>query len=547
MRFPFIALLLSACATTSPQQLVDQYVDGTFAEAPELARAAGLHDGFDGKVSAVGAEADAQRLSRAKAHVAAVDALDLATISDPLRLDLELTRLHARRTIFAIEKLALTRNILGYAGLFDGSSYLNRDYAPLPQRVGFLLDHLQAAADQTDAVIVLLKPKHVRTHLQTAQKMLGGMLEYFEGDMKTLAQPALSDPALLARWEKVVPEAQNAVKKLLAWVDAALPQATEDFALGEATFLEMLAANEGLVITLPELKQLAVSNHASNYEAYVATAKRIDATKTVQEVAAMVQAERIAKDQVIPVARQQLDDLLAFIEAQKIITIGSDDRAEVRETPPFMRWNSAFLDMAGPFERAKGSFYYLSPPDPSWPQDMQDAYLPYAGDLLATSIHEVYPGHFVHGLHLRRAKTRVQQLFDSYAFTEGWAHYTEEMMLEAGFAAGDDRAKLGQLTNALLRNCRFLAAIGMHVEGMTVEQAKQLFEEKCFIDPGNALQQAYRGTFDPGYLSYTLGKLQILELRKKYWAKHNTQSWQAFHDWLLSFGAAPVALVEQRL
>jgi hypothetical protein len=278
----------------------------------------------------------------------------------------------------------------------------------------------------------------------------------------------------------------------------------------------------------------------------VATAQRIDPKKTVQEVAAMVAAERLPADQVLPTARQQLVELLAFIDANPIITIGSTDRATVVESPPFMRWNSAFLDSAGPFEKAAGSFYYISPPDPTWPKEVQESYLPYAADLLATSIHEVYPGHFVQGLQVRRAKSRAQKMLDSYAFVEGWAHYTEQMMLDAGFGGGDPRVKLGQLSNALLRNCRFLAAIGLHTGGMTVEQADRLFQDKCFIDPGNAIQQAYRGTFDPGYFSYTLGKLQILGLRERYFQKHG-QDLRAFHDWLLSYGSSPVALIGDRL
>ena len=212
-----------------------------------------------------------------------------------------------------------------------------------------------------------------------------------------------------------------------------------------------------------------------------------------------------------------------------------------------MRWNSAFLDMAGPFEKAEGSFYYISPPDPSWPPAMQEAYIPYEGDLLATSIHEVYPGHFTQLLQYRRADSKVQKIFDSYAFVEGWAHYSEQMMLDEGFGKEAPRLRLGQLANALLRNCRFLAAIGMHTKGMTVEEADTLFQKKCFIDPGNAIQQAYRGTFDPGFLSYTLGKLQILELRDEFFAKRGTKSLKAFHDWLLSYGGSPVQLIARRL
>ena len=262
----------------------------------------------------------------------------------------------------------------------------------------------------------------------------------------------------------------------------------------------------------------------------------------------MVAAERLPDgDAVMAAARRQLTETRAFVEARALMTISADARVEVAVTPPFMRWNSAFLDSAGPFEEAPGSYYYITPPDPSWPKEVQDGYLFYEGDLLATTIHEVYPGHFVQGQQVRRAASRAQKLMDSYAFAEGWAHYVEQLMFDVGYGQGDPRLLLGQLANALLRNCRFLAALGMHTGKMTVAQADELFRTQCFVDPGNAKQQAYRGTFDPGYLSYTLGKLQILELRAKWQAKHGGEALGPFHDWLLSFGSSPVALIGQRL
>jgi hypothetical protein len=302
-----------------------------------------------------------------------------------------------------------------------------------------------------------------------------------------------------------------------------------------------------LKTSIAELEQMAKSDYQRNFDKFVATAKKIDPKVSVQKVAEKVASERLTREQVIPTARKQLDDLLNFIVSRQIVTIGSEDRATVEITPPFMRWNSAFLDMAGPFEKAAGSFYYISPPDPSWPAEMQESYLPYEGDLLSTSTHEVYPGHFVQGLHQRRSPTLAQKMLESYAFVEGWAHYAEEMMFEAGYGKGDARLELGQLSNALLRNCRFIAAIGLHTQGMSVKEAETLFKEKCLIDPGNAMQQAYRGTFDPGYLSYTLGKIQIIELRKAFFEKRQTTSFREFHDWLLSFGSAPLSLIRVRL
>ena len=530
------------------QALVESYVDALLTRQPELGRSLGLHE-YDGKVSRISEEAVSAAIDEARKYLAAVEALDLATLPDPVKLDLQVSSLHAQQTIFELETRQQHRRIMSYGGLFDVNDYMSRDYAPAGARVSKMLDSLEGMTAQVDAILALQLPTQPRTHLETAKKIYAGMKEYYQGDLLTAAQPALdADAALKARYDAAVPKAIAAMDKILAWIDGpGLAQANDDYAIGEAAFLEMLRVNEGLDTSIANLEKMALADWKTNHEGFVATAKALHPDLPPQKAMEMIAADRLPADQVIPAAEKQLIELAGFIESNEIVTIGSDLRAAVKITPPFMRWNSAFLDMGGPFEQAEGSFYYLSPPDPSWPKEVQQAYLPYEGDLLSTSVHEVYPGHFVQALHQRRAPTRAQKIFDSYAFVEGWAHYAEQMMFDAGFAAGDHKRKLGQLSNALLRNCRFIAAIGLHIKGMTVAEAQKLFEEQCFIDPGNAEQQAYRGTFDPGYFSYTLGKLQILELREKFFAKRGTTNLREFHDWLLSHGNAPVALIAERL
>jgi uncharacterized protein DUF885 len=542
----------SAGASMSPtaraSALVEARLDRHFERAPAHARSLGLHQ-YDGKIAPVSTEALKATLEDAKTFLAQAAELDLSGIDEPTRLDVQLAILDAKQEIFNLEKRRTANRILAYSEEFDVSSYLVRDYAPLEERVARLLDHVEAASKEVPNIIAILDQKQPRTHLETAKKTLAGMREYYEGDVKKECTPVLArDPALKARYDKLIPEGLAAVERLSKWVDeVGMKNATDDFALGEAAFLELLKVNEGLEITMPELEKMAEEDYKKNYEAYVAIAKRAHPKLTTKQVAEKLANERLPKDKVLEIARKELDALLAFIESKSIVTIGGDERALVAVTPPFQRWNSAFLNQAGPFEEAKGSYYYISPPDPSWPKEMQDAYIPYEGDLLSTSTHEVYPGHFVQGLHQKRAKTRAQKTLASYAFVEGWAHYAEQVMFDEGFGKGNWNLELGQLSNALLRNCRFLAAIGLHVHGMTVKQADTLFQEKCFIDPGNAIQQAYRGTFDPGYLSYTLGKLQIAALRQEFFSRRKDATLRDFHDWLLSFGAAPVQLIRERL
>jgi uncharacterized protein (DUF885 family) len=220
------------------------------------------------------------------------------------------------------------------------------------------------------------------------------------------------------------------------------------------------------------------------------------------------------------------------------VTIPGPEQAQVAEAPPYRRWNAAYINIPGPYETNLPSTYYIAPPDPSWTAKEQHDYIPGNADLLFISVHEVWPGHFLQFLHANRARSKLGRIFQSYAFSEGWAHYGEEMMWEVGLNDGDPATHVGQILNALLRDARYLSAIGLHTGGMTAEQSEALFREKAFVDAGNARQQAARGTFDPAYGNYTLGKLMIRKLRDD-WTAHRggRAAWQAFHDELLSHGS----------
>jgi len=244
-----------------------------------------------------------------------------------------------------------------------------------------------------------------------------------------------------------------------------------------------------------------------------------------------------------------MDSSREFILKKDLVTLPTSDKAVIKETPPFMRWNSAFLNPPGPFEKnATTAFYYITMPDPTWSKKDQEGYIMQKGILLSTTVHEVYPGHFLQGQWERRAPTTVQATFGSYSFIEGWAHYIEQMMIEEGFGAEDTQNHLGQLSDALLRNCRYVVSLGIHTEGMTLDQAAKRFQTDCFQDKATAREQAARGTFDPGYFAYTLGKIQILELREEVKKKLGDRfSLKKFHDALLSHGSPALPLIRDRV
>ena len=263
---------------------------------------------------------------------------------------------------------------------------------------------------------------------------------------------------------------------------------------------------------------------------------------------AKASADKAEGKDIVEAASNQLADLRKFIVDKDIVSMPGTEEAKVGLAPPYKAWNFAYINIPGPYETNLPSVYYVSPPNPAWPKKKQDEYVPGKGALLFTSVHEVYPGHFLQFLHANRSKSKFGQVFVGYGFAEGWAHYCEEMMYDAGLSNNDPEMHIGQLQEALLRNVRFLSAIGLHTKGMTVAESKKMFIEQGFQDEGNAEQQAERGTFDPAYLNYNMGKLMIRKLRDDWTASRGGRTaWKQFHDAFLSYGGPPIPLVRKAM
>jgi hypothetical protein len=254
-------------------------------------------------------------------------------------------------------------------------------------------------------------------------------------------------------------------------------------------------------------------------------------------------------------ARALLKDAKAFIVEKDIVTIPGTEEALVAESPPYNRGNFAYITIPGPYEKGVPSVYNISPPDPKWTLKERQAYIPGLARLTFVSAHEVWPGHFLQFLHANRNPSKIAALFVGYAYAEGWAHYCEELMWEEGYGNGSAEIHIGQLTDALLRDVRFLSSIGMHTHGMTLAQSEKMFLESAYQDPGSARQQAARGAYDPAYLNYTLGKLMIRKLRADWVAQKTSgdakaepmKDWKAFHDAFLSYGGPPIPLVRKAM
>lgn len=429
-------------------------------------------------------------------------------------------------------------------GGLDPNVYVSRNYADKPTRMKAMIAFFKAVPEAAKNIRANLKTEMPASFIKLGVAGFGGFAQYYRGDARA-AFADVKDPSLQAQFKEASEKAAAAMQGLADWLAKAAP--TQDFALGAERFSRMLAATEAVDAPLDELEAVGRADLKRNQEALRKACASYAPGKDIQGCFDKMRADKPARGPVIA-AREQIPELTAFVKEKDLVSIPGTERALVEESPPYNRQNSAYIDPPGPFEKGIPSIYYISPPDPSWPEQKQQDYIPGRNDLLFTSVHEVMPGHFLQFLHSNRSPSWVGRLWVGYAFAEGWAHYAEELTWEAGFGDGDPGVHVGQISNALLRDCRYLSAIGLHARGMTQEEAKRMFMDECYQDEGTAEQQAARGTYDPAYLNYTLGKLMIRKLREDWTATRGDRTaWKPFHNAFLSYGGPPIPLVRQAM
>ena len=303
----------------------------------------------------------------------------------------------------------------------------------------------------------------------------------------------------------------------------------------------------------PHLRLAANRQLSKAQDEFRKTAARIDPKRDPQAVWAEIQRDHPKAGTLVQEASRQLDELVKFINEKKIVTLPPAEKPIVMATPDFMRWSTASMWTPGALERGPSRARYLiTDVDPAWTERQKEEYLGSINyeQLWTTTIHEAYPGHYVQGMYLRQVASPVRKTsaIAPGSFVEGWAHYTEQMMLEEGFGGGDPKLKMGQLADALLRLCRFVVGIREHTDGMKVEQATRFFMDNAYMGETPSRIEAERGTFDPTYLVYTVGKLAILKMRDDYRRYRGKDfSLQEFHDKLLQNGNAPLWVHRQLL
>jgi uncharacterized protein (DUF885 family) len=527
---------------------VEQFLNDYFAANPTFAVYQGKHE-YDGKFPDWSADGLNKEIVRLKSEREKAAAFKDGDLDEHQRFERDYLIAQIDKDLFWRETADQPHtNPYWYADAIDPDVYVSRPYAPLETRIKAYTVYAKNVPNALKQIEANLKLPLSTPLTNIGIQTIGGLSEFYSKDVPKVFE-SVKDEQLQIDFKEANEGAIKAVEEFTVYLKQVngLPN-EKSFALGAEKFKAMLEQTEGVDIDLAQLEEIGKKDLQRNLDAMKVECDKYAPGMTLIECSNKASAHKAEGTNVVDAATAQLTDLRKFLVEKDIVSVPGTEEAKVAQAPPYKAWNFAYINIPGPYETNLPSVYYVSPPDPTWDKKKQEEYIPGKGSLLFTSVHEVYPGHFLQFLHSNRSKSKFGQVFVGYAFAEGWAHYTEEMMYDAGLGEGDPEMHIGQLQEALLRNVRFLSAIGMHTKGMTVEESKKMFIEQGLRSEGEAEQQSARGTFDPAYLNYTMGKLMIRKLRDDWCASRGGRSaWKQFHDAFLTYGGPPIPLVRKAM
>jgi uncharacterized protein (DUF885 family) len=565
-----IAVAAVACQTSSPappanaavvagsgdaafRTLAASILDDRFRRHPSLATDLGIHR-YDAVMDNVSQEAIAAETDALNGFAARLIGIDPATLTLDAQLDRDLL-IHAMDRSILLNRVIRpwARDPDVYSSDVTNAAYviMKRKFAPAEERLRSLIERERKMPGYLDEARRNLDGP-AKIFAEIAIEQIDGNIAFFRNDVPA-AFADVKDQALLDDFSQMNAGVIRALAEYKTFLQKdVLPKATGSYALGTELYAKALSAQEMIELPLDQLSKIAEADRQQNEEAFQAAAKQIDAARSADAVLASMEREHPKPSDLLKTSQSELDSIRQFIVEKQILTIPQSEPATVKETPPFMRsTTSASMDTPGPFETAKlDAFYNMTLPDPRGSAAAQEDYMKswYYAQLSNVSVHEVYPGHYIQFLYAKRYPSDVRKVYGANSNSEGWAHYCEQMMIDEGFHADDPKYRLAQLQDALLRDVRFIAGIGMHTKGMTVDEATKLFETQGHQPHAIALQEAKRGAGDPLYGYYTMGKLMILKLRRDYEQQRGAAySLQKFHDAFIALGPLPLPLVRKAL
>jgi uncharacterized protein (DUF885 family) len=538
-------------STISP--FVDAYFDALFAWSPTWATAIGLHQ-YDSRIEDYSGAAFQRRVRLLKEFESQLAGLRRGPLTADDQIDAEILDGQIRAELLELELLETwRRNPMQYVSL-PGSAVdglMKRNFAPPAERLRSIISRLQGVPVMLSAMREnVTNPPRELTDL--AFRIAHGSVGFFRRDIASWAKAAAGQEAsLLRQFERANNAAANAMEEAATWLDTTLrPQSNGQYAIGPENFAAKLLYEEMVDTPIERLLAVGEANLEKDYRDFIDTARRIDPKKSPAEVMKSISDEHPTEQSLIDDAKSTIEEIVAFIRAKNIVTVASDVRPTIIETPPYMRSGTfAAMDTPGPYEtNATEAFYYVTPPEAEWDAQHKDEHLRLYNPpvMKIITVHEAYPGHYIQFLNAKSFPTKTRKIVACGTNAEGWAHYTEQMLLEEGYGDGDPKIRMAQLHEALLRDARWVVGIRLHCSGWTVEQGARFFEERAFQEPANAYEESRRGAYNPTYLYYTLGKLQIYKLRDDYRrAKGSGYRLQQFHDEFVRQGSIPIKAIRR--
>jgi uncharacterized protein (DUF885 family) len=545
-----------AADTPSPfAAFVDDYFDAYFQRKPSEGTAAGLHQ-YDDRLEDGSADAVAKRVQAVKALQARLDKLRAGRLTGDEAIDAAVLDGQMKAELLDLEVVGTWRkNPMNYIATppaaIDG--LMKRDFAPPAARLRSVIARLKA----TPAMFAALKAnvdEPPREFTDLAIRMGDGSVGFYRDTVRDWAKGAAGqDAGLLQEFNAANDAVVKSLTETVAWMKMdLLPRSRGKYALGADTFARQLLYEELVDLPLDKLLAIGEANLRRDQEAFRDVARTIDAKKTPAEVMKALADDHPSEADLIPSARRTIEKVRQFLVDKRIVTIPSEVRPTVLETPPYARNGSfASMDTPGAYEtKATEAFYYVTPPEKDWSAKQKEEHLRLfnAPVMQIITIHEAFPGHYIQFLYAKQYPTKTRKLSYCGSNVEGWAHYCEQMAVEEGYGDGDPKIRLAQLSGALLRDCRFVVGIKLHTRGMTVEEGAKVFEREGFQEPSTAYEEARRGAYNPTYLYYTLGKLQIYKLREDYRkAKDESYKLETFHNDFVRQGGIPIMLIRRIL
>ena len=513
---------------------------------PSSAVSLGLHE-YDGRLPDLSIEATQGWAAQADRLLSRLEAAASGGLPPDRSVDRHLLQLLLESPLFDLrDALGLVRDPVSYLGQVSLTAYLSRAYAPAAERVDPIVRTLEAVPRLLETGRRQLKGPLPKPFVDLTLLIGGGLPAHFAEAEEFARSAGRADEVARAR-----SVAEPAVSHFLDWLrEEELARASPDFALGAVRYQRLLFVREGIEAPFEEMRRAGEADLARN-RARLQTLATADGV-SVDELFRRQNAHHPNAAELLPTARRFVDETRTFVVEHRLVTVPDDANCRVESTPVWDRARStASMDSPGPFERATSEgVYYVTPVDPTWTPTQAEEWLRSFNYpvLRNITVHEVYPGHYLQFLHFRRADGALaRKVFTSSSFVEGWAHYAEQLAIEQGLGKESPMAEVAQLHDALLRNCRLLASIGLHTRGMSLGEATDLFMREAHCERLPAEREAFRGTWNPEYFCYTLGKIAILTARERLLSSRFGGDLGRFHDALLGLGCPPVGLLEALL